>query len=472
MDQSDCKTHRRVLRTFLVLASAAVLLWGVTLTTGSPQPAKADGAIICVNRAATGANNGSCWGDAFTSLETALEAAQVGDEVWVTAGIYTPTITPGLTTTFILKPGVAVYGGFAATETLRSQRDWSAHITVLSGDLGGDDHTDLNGVVTDTDNMVGENAYHVVTGVWVTESAVLDGFIITAGYANDAINKFGAGMYTYASAPSLAHLTFSGNWASWWGGGLVNLESEIVMTDVVFINNYARYGGGMYNEASMVCVTQASFSGNRAELGGAIDNTESELELVNVAIKGNQAAGGGGIYNYESMVFLTNTLLSGNLATVNGGSVYSFAGETYWVNASMAGNRAVIRGGGFYDYESYSTFVNSIIWGNSAPNDGQYYSTNAQDLLLISFSDIQGGYSGAGNIAADPRFIAPASADLAPTSAGNYRLLPGPAVNAGDNTAVSQATDLDGQPRIRHGTVDLGAYEGLFRWVYLPLVRK
>ena len=73
------------------------------------------------------------WADACT-LQTALSLAFSGDEIWVQAGVHSPQAGP--TDTFTLKNGVAVYGGFAGTETLLTQRDWNANLTTLSGDIG------------------------------------------------------------------------------------------------------------------------------------------------------------------------------------------------------------------------------------------------------------------------------------------------------------------------------------------------
>lgn len=96
------------------------------------------GAIIYVDAGATGADTGANWTDAFSDLQDALVAATAGDELWVAAGVYTPSDTDA-TASFIMTSGVAVYGGFNGTEASRHQRDWFTNVTTLSGDIGGDD---------------------------------------------------------------------------------------------------------------------------------------------------------------------------------------------------------------------------------------------------------------------------------------------------------------------------------------------
>ncbi|HEY3477130.1 MAG TPA: SBBP repeat-containing protein, partial [Anaerolineales bacterium] len=92
--------------------------------------------IYYVNWDATGADDGTSWEDAYTDLQSALSAASYGDKIWVAAGTYKPTSGTDRTISFTLKNGVAVYGGFAGTETSRAQRNYEANVTVLSGDIG------------------------------------------------------------------------------------------------------------------------------------------------------------------------------------------------------------------------------------------------------------------------------------------------------------------------------------------------
>jgi len=126
--------------------------------------------VIYVDADAAG-GDGTSWGTAYKYLQDALYKPPTGgDQIWVAEGTYKPDQgggqTPGSrTATFQLINGVAIYGGFAGIETTLEQRDWTSNVTILSGDLNGDD-------VGFTNN--GENSYHVVTGSGTDANAVLD----------------------------------------------------------------------------------------------------------------------------------------------------------------------------------------------------------------------------------------------------------------------------------------------------------
>ena len=124
------------------------------------QPVAAGG-VIYVDKTAAGSDDGSSWENAYNQLQDALGAASSGDEVWVASGVYTPGVF--MTSTFVVTPGVALYGGFAGTETYRTQRDWKTNITILSVDVGSDDaNIDGNFIAETPSDIVGDNAYHVL----------------------------------------------------------------------------------------------------------------------------------------------------------------------------------------------------------------------------------------------------------------------------------------------------------------------
>ena len=163
------------------LSYARIILVVLCLAASSEALA----ATIYVDQDATGANDGSSWVNAYNYLQDALADAESGDQVWVAKGVYKPdenTANPDGTgdrnATFQFKNGVGLYGGFAGGETSLDQRDNVTNVTILSGDLNGDDVGDLD------DPSRSENSYHVVTGSGNDETAVLDGFTITAGNAN------------------------------------------------------------------------------------------------------------------------------------------------------------------------------------------------------------------------------------------------------------------------------------------------
>ena len=87
--------------------------------------------------------------------------------------------------TFLIRPGVYIYGGFAGTETALNQRNPAVHVTILSGDIN-------------YDGSLAGNSYHVVTGASGTSGARLDGFTITGGNADATTHSpqgYGGGMY-------------------------------------------------------------------------------------------------------------------------------------------------------------------------------------------------------------------------------------------------------------------------------------
>ncbi len=417
--------------------------------------------------------DGLSWRTAYPNLQDALAVAVDGDEIWVAEGVYYPDEGGGQSNnnrgaSFALKNGVKIYGGFAGTETERSQRQPSTNVTVLSGDIDGDDIKDGQGVVrTATGNIRGANAYHVIRNIGVSRTAVLDGFTITAGNADAAgftcPDSCGGGMYNIRSSPEINQISFRGNSATSSGGGMFNNDSSNPkISQVSFSGNSAAGGGGMFNhDSSNPKISQVSFSGNRAVLdGGGMFNGSSNPEISQASFSGNSASYGGGMYNHDSSnPKISQASFSGNSAANSGGGMYNGDNNSPKISqVSFSGNRARWGGGMYNESLSHPQIVNSIFWGNAAGMaEAQIWTDHS---LQISYTLIQGSGGGGNNLDADPLFQVPINPADAPTTAGNLRLKRGsPAINAGDNRAASGPLDLAGAPRIQGVRVDLGAYE-------------
>ncbi len=283
-------------------------------------------------------------------------------------------------------------------------------------------------------------------------------------FSGNSASSNGGGMVNVTgSSPTLTNCTFSGNTAAVHAGAMENAyNSSPVMTDCTFIDNVARdgNGGGMWNFSnSSPTVTNCIFSYNNAgQSGGGMDSDNSSPTVTNCTFIDNQAKYGGGMDNYNnSAPTVTNCTFSRNNSSVGGGGVCNSTSSSPKVtNCSFSGNQADSYGGGMYSYNSNPTVTNCILWGNTAPTGPQIHGGSP----TITYSDIQGGPGGTGNMNLDPLFV--------DAVGGNLRLSSGsPCIDKGSNAAVPAGitTDLGGNPRISDGdgngtaTVDMGAYE-------------
>jgi hypothetical protein len=203
---------------------------------------------IYVNSSATGANNGQSWADAFNDLQVALAAAQAGDSVWVAQGTYFPTNGAVRAVSFEPRSGVRLFGGFAGNEDDPSQRDWDAHPTVLSGDIG------VPGDSTD-------NSYNVMAFSEAEEGTLLDGLTFRGGTAEpefvfESFQRDGCGGGLYVNA----------------GDGV----AYVVVRNCRFERNYARLkGAGAFIRAAQdgsiaPQFLNCSFEGNGGFDGSAV----------------------------------------------------------------------------------------------------------------------------------------------------------------------------------------------------------
>jgi predicted outer membrane repeat protein len=454
----------------------------------------------------------SSWDNAC-ELQTALGFAVSADQIWVAAGTYKPTTTSSRTISFALKTGVALYGGFPADGGDWDSRDWQTNITTLSGDIG-------------VPGQISDNSYHVVEANSVDAAAILDGFTISGGNADDIDHEDdGGGMddrdgnptlrnlvfsYNYAvnggglhirnSGSTVTNLTFSHNTAE-AGGGLHIRDSSPTLMNVAFSDNSAEVGGGLYIRSSGATLMELTFSNNSAAFGGGglfasdnsstlaltditfADNTsdsvgggmvndQSSPTLTNVTFSGNSAVDyGGGLDNYdESSPTLTNVTFSGNSAPIGGGLFNTEGSNPSLTNITFTGNTAN-DGGGMYNWNSSPILTNAILWGNT-PNQ---IANGGVGTPVVTFSDIQGGYAGAGNINLEP--LLDSLADNGGLTRTHALLEDSPAIDAGSPTICPPNDQryylrpVDGD-HTGLAVCDMGSYEygpPLLR-LYLPAI--
>lgn len=370
--------------------------------------------IRYVKQTPSGNGSGSSWANASSDLQGMINASGV-QQVWVAAGTYKPGTAR--TSSFSMKNGVAIYGGFVGTETSLSQRPAINPVTgspsssTLSGDIG-------------TVGNTADNCYHVISNPAIlnlTNTAVLDGFVITGGNGNGGGgNSLGGGVYNngsgagYSCSPSFRNCLLTANSAS-QGGAMYNDgqfgQASPVLTNCALQGNSASfYGGAMGNQGSggqsNPVLTNCTFQRNSAIYNGGamfnngVNNGVSSPVLTNCVLQSNSAANGGAVYNDGegslgssgvSSPVLTNCTLQTNSASAYGGAMYNLGSNNgvsspVLTNCALQGNTASQRGGAIYGEggdldgsgigESNPVLTNCSLTGNSSGRGGAMYNAN------------------------------------------------------------------------------------------------
>lgn len=370
-------------------------------------------------------SDGLSWETAFNTLQPAIDAAAadpLGGEVWVAGGpvgapiVYNEDRSEvwgdlGVTGSLVMKNNVALYGGFegyrggaGVQEANRLFRNRAQNIAVIDGSAS-------NG---------GGAAYHVVVfgrETAATVGAALDGFVITGGNAagvpGDYHTHRGGGIYNWGSAATIRNCVITGNSANVSGGGIANeinaisgTPGDATITNCVFSNNFAARAA----------------DGNAGPDGGS------------------PIRGGGAIFNNGSAPVLSFLTIVNNSTD-----------DSYSYNGFGVGS------GALYTWNADTVLTNSIVYGNSS---GLLHQAEAGNLtaLAVTFSDIEGGFAGAGNIDVDPLLGNGDYTALLGASIGGYvPALGSPVVNAADPNVGGD--DLLGVPRPIGAAADMGAFE-------------
>jgi len=257
-------------------------------------------------------------------------------------------------------------------------------------------------------------------------NSVLQGFTITNGDPHQTGD--GGAISCESSSPTISNCILSANGAD-EGGGIYTSDSRSVLDQLIITDNNAYSGGGMCNVRSNLTITRCLISNNAANYGGGIRNYESSPTIADCVIATNTAndTGGGlflkrsssiirnskidnnsggraaGIYNYESTPLVVNCTLTGNRADSRpGGAVHCFRSAPRLNNCTIVQNSAD-EGTGIYSTDDSSPILaNCILW-----NGGDEIVNVEYSDVAVTYSDIQGGWEGLGNIDVEPEFVSP-----------------------------------------------------------------
>lgn len=428
------------------------------------------------------------WSTAATNIQTAVDVSMPGDLILVTNGVYT---AGGRT-----ENGYALTNRVAITKAVTLESVNGPAVTVIQGN-----------------SPIGINA---VRCLYITNGVTVSGFTLTNGATLGVGNLFyecsGGGVFCESYNAVMTNCILTGDVATNFGGGAYSgtlnnctlsrdrapgngqgggaFESHL--NGCAMTANFAYSGGGAANSSLTNCTIGANFAISSG--GGTANSVLYNCELTN-----NESTFGGGSY-YGQLYYCTlirnqsqeggaayyssptiDCIISNNTAD-DGGGTYScrlslclvvsnsapdFGGGTESGSLDdciVYGNNCSYEGGGAYD----STLYNCTVAGNSAEYGGGIYNGTLDNCVIYDNIGTYGSPNcaggtlsdccttplptGSGNLTNDPAFVNPAGKDFHLQSNS-------PCINSGNDSYVSDTNDLDGNPRIVGGTVDMGCYE-------------
>jgi len=257
------------------------------------------------------------------------------------------------------------------------------------------------------------------------------------------------------------------------GFTFVNGESAAcILEGLTVTGGKAGKGGALLCEYSSPTIIRCAFIANTATLqGGAMFLQNSSTVVRESVIAGNASpTDGGGIESRAGNITLANCLIYGNTAaTGQGGGVDIVSSpQGMIVNCTIADNHGP-GGGGLYLWNSGVAVVNCILWNNTASQtQNSQIGRNVASTVVVSWSNVKGGYEGQGNIDADPLFagtLQSAYYDYHLMSEwGRYDVAAGlwvhDAVTSPCIDAGNPATDFTAETWPHGGRANMGAFGG------------
>ena len=396
------------------------------------------------------------WANAATNIQDAVYVASLGNLILVNDGIYYPAnpiyVTNGVTVksvngaekTIINGNNLSVYFYINENNILDDltitnnnnkgvlcQNGGTVQNCTISGNSGNGVYCDYGGTVQNC-TISGNSG----NGVYCSRGGTVQSCTISG--------NFGSGVYCYKGG-TVQNCTISGN-TTYSGGGVFCDENSIVQNCTISGNSANNGGGVCCRGGTVQYCTISENTGTASEYGGGGVCCENGGVIQNCTIEGNSSDNnGGGVYCNDGTI--KNCLITDNSANSYGGAIYVLHSATI-VNNTIVRNFAGSKGGGIYnDSDNVIALYNSIVYGNMAAVDLQVNSN-----VVTHYSCVENGDLSNHCITNNPEFYSEFNFHFTEES---------PCINAGINLPnIWDETDLDGNPRVQGGTVDMGCYEG------------
>jgi hypothetical protein len=389
-----------------------------------------------VSTSGNNTNNGLSNVNPFLTIQFAINSAQSGDSIIVSQGTYQENIN-------FSGKNVKVCSNFV----------YSGDTTVISATI-----IDGNNIILPVVNF----------SDFESQNAHINGFKIRNGKGKNMVGYWGLATH---------------------GGGIFIKNASPVVKNCIITNNNCQNGGGIYAENSQATFENVIIQNNNINQPN-IPNGGSGLFLLNCnsniircTIKDNKDNptsgvsnyGGGGVLVFGGSTNIQSSKIIANYAKGYGGGISLYAGSSAFIentiiSNNIGGTAGNYTGGGIHTDNCNIVLKNSVIWGNdefgisiggypniTIFNSILYNNVPAQIIggfnLNITYSDIQGGSTGVGNINVNPNFVNP--------SANNFNLLDySQCIGSGSNIGINQFDiNMQIRPTPSGSNCDIGAYE-------------
>jgi parallel beta-helix repeat protein len=413
----------------------------------------------------------------YATIQEAINNANAGDTVLVADGTYLENIN-------FLGKAITVRSENGAATTIIDGNALSSVVTFYSGE-GADSVLDGFSVTNGTSGIYFSNSSSPMVkncnisnnsgtsgggiACWNSSAPTISNCTISNNDARD-----GAGIWSKFASPVITNCNINNNTSSYNGAGIyVFFSPNTTITGCNISNNNAGMGGGIaFVASSSSDISNCTISGNTADDGGGIHCDDSSPTITNCRIISNAAfniVGGGINAEYSTLIItgctikdnysgfyggginirssssatITNCTITGNISYGDGGGLYTRHFDTFltMANSTIADNTAETGvGGGISSDTSSVTIFNSLFWGDTASGALSEIGSTKGSSFNITYSVIEGGYTGVGNSQANPLFLSVAT--------GNYRLSAGsPAIDSANSDPPAPAVDKDGNAR-------------------------